>query len=96
MRLEWTRLALQDFNEAQDYIAQDNPLAAQAVAQRIADAARRLLEDPEIGRTGQVAGTRECLVTRTSHLLVYRVNGDVIEILRVWHSRQDWQSPPAG
>jgi len=66
------------------------------VAQRIADAARRLLENPEIGRTGQVAGTREWLVTRTSHLLVYRVNGDVIEILRVWHSGRDWQRQPSG
>jgi toxin ParE1/3/4 len=58
-------LALQDFDEAQDYIAKDNPLAAQAMAQRIADAARRLLDNPEIGRPGHVAGTREWIVTRT-------------------------------
>jgi len=62
-------LALQDFDEAQDYIAKDNPLAAKAVAQRIADAARGLLDNPEIGRPGHIAGTREWVMTRTPHLL---------------------------
>lgn len=87
-------MALQDFDEAQDHIAEDNPLAAQAVAQRIADAVRRLCDHPEIGRPGHAAGTREWAVTRTSHLLIYRINGDVIEILLVWHGRQDWQNQP--
>ncbi|MGH8631179.1 MAG: type II toxin-antitoxin system RelE/ParE family toxin [Burkholderiales bacterium] len=87
-------MALQDFDEAQGYIAQDNPLAAQAVAQRIADAAKRLTENPEIGRPGHVPGTREWVVTRTPHLLVYRINGQTLEILRVWHGRRDWQNQP--
>lgn len=88
-------MALQDFDEAQDYIAKDSPLAAQAVAQRIADAAKNLIENPELGRPGHVPGTREWVVTRTPHLLVYRINGDTLEILRVWHGRQDWQNQPA-
>lgn len=92
MRLEWTRLALRDFDEAQNYIAQDNPVAAQAVAQRIADAARQLLNNPQIGRAGHVAGTREWTVSRTPYVIVYRVTGSVVEILRVWHGRRDWQN----
>lgn len=89
-------MALQDFEEAQDYIAQDNPLAAQAVAQRIADASRRLIEHPEIGRPGHVPGTREWVVSRTPYLLVYRINPakQALEILRVWHSSRDWQNLP--
>lgn len=89
-------MALQDFEEAQDYIAQDNPLAAQAVAQRIADASRQLIDHPEIGRPGHVPGTRESVVSRTPYLLVYRINlaRQALEILRVWHSSRDWQNLP--
>lgn len=89
-------MALQDFEEAQDYIAQDNPLAAQAVAQRIADASRQLIDHPEIGRPGHVPGTREWVVSRTPYLLVYRINlaRQALEILRVWHSSRDWQNLP--
>ena len=62
MKLRWTRLALADFLDAQEYIAQDSPLAAQAVAQRIDEAARGLLDHPQIGRPGHVEGTRERVV----------------------------------
>jgi toxin ParE1/3/4 len=95
LRLEWTRLALRDFCGAQDYIAQDNPIAAQAVAQRIADAARQLLDNPQMGRAGHVTGTREWAVKRTPYLIVYRVKGSVLEILRLWHGRRDWKNEPA-
>jgi toxin ParE1/3/4 len=89
-------LALADFLEAQDYIAKDNLLAAQAVAQRIDDAALGLLEHPGIGRPGQVEGTRERMVSNTPYLIVYRVRGQEIELLRIWHGRQDWQNQPPG
>jgi toxin ParE1/3/4 len=91
LKLRWTRLALTDFLEAQEYIAKDNPLAAQAIAQRIDEAARELLIHPSIGRLGQLDGTRERVVSRTPYLIVYRVAGDEIELLRVWHGRRDWQ-----
>lgn len=92
MKLRWTRLALADFLEAQDYIAQENPLAAQAMAQRIDEAVRGLLDHPRIGRSGQVEGTRELVISRTPYLIIYRLRGDDIELLRVWHGRQDWHS----
>lgn len=95
MKLAWTRLALRDFSEAQDYIARENPLAAQAVAQRIADAAPHLLDNPQRGRAGHVFGTREWTIPRTPYLIVYRVNGTVLEIVRVWHGRRDWQNETA-
>jgi addiction module RelE/StbE family toxin len=88
-------LALADFLDAQEYIAQDSPLAAQAVAQRIDEAARGLLDHPHIGRPGHVEGTRERVVSRTPYLIVYRVRGQEIELLRIWHGNQDWQNQPA-
>ena len=96
MKLRWTRPALLDLTETQDYIARDNPLAAQVIGQRIADAAQRLLQQPYIGRPGHVAGTRELVVDRSPYLIIYRIVGDDIELLRVWHGRRNWQDAVPG
>lgn len=96
LKLRWTRPALADLVEAQNYIARDNPAAAEAVAQRVWDAAKRLCDNPEIGRQGHVQGTREWPVSQTPYLIVYRVKNDAVEILRVWHGRRNWQNNPTG
>jgi addiction module RelE/StbE family toxin len=94
LKVRWTRPALNDLLEAQTYIAQHHPQAAQAVAQRLWDAARGLVDHPQIGRPGHAAGTREWAVPNTPYLIVYRLRHDTIEILRLWHGRRDWQSEP--
>ena len=91
LNLRWTRPALADFIEAQAYVAHENPSAARALAQRLWDAARGLQDNPEIGRTGHVTGTREWVVTQTPYLIVYRIAGDAVEILRLWHTKQNWK-----
>jgi len=93
LKLKWTRRALLQFADAQAYIAQDNPLAAKAVATRIAQATRQLLDHPRIGRTGRVPQTREWVVSRTPYLLVYAVDAQAITILRVLHGKQYWPGP---
>ena len=55
----------------------DEPRVMQAVA--------LLEEQPGLGRPGRVPGTRELLVPRTRYLVPYRVRGQTIEILRVFH-----------
>jgi toxin ParE1/3/4 len=96
LKLRWTRPALADLVEAQNYIARDNPAAAEAVAQRVWDAAKRLCDNPEIGRQGHDQGTREWPVSQTPYLIVYRVKNDAVKILRVWHGRRNWQNNPTG
>ncbi len=92
MKVEWTRPALSDLIEAQAHIAKENQKAAKIVAHKVWDASLQLANNPEIGRTGHVDGTREWVVGQTPYLIVYRVNKNQIEILRVWHSRLKWQS----
>ena len=94
MKLRWTRPALADLIDAHDYIARYNPTAAQSIAQKIWDAAEALCDHPEAGRRGHVEGTREWVVTDTPYLIVYRVKGDELQILRVWHGRRNWQNNP--
>jgi toxin ParE1/3/4 len=83
LNLRWTRPALADLVEAQNYIARDNPSAAETVARRVWDAGERLCENPDIGREGHVEGTREWMVNQTPYLIVYRVRNQLVEILRV-------------
>lgn len=64
------------------------------MAQRLWDAARGLADHPQIGRPGHAAGTREWIVRRTPYLIVYRVRAETLEILRLWHTKRDWQSEP--
>ena len=90
MLLKWSIKALIDFDEAQAYIARENPFAAQTVADRIWQTSLHLTDTPHIGRPGVEPGTRHWVVRRTPYLLVYRVTDRHVEILRVWHGRRDW------
>ena len=84
MKVEWAHPALADLIEAQIYIAQENPKAAKNVAQKVWDASQKLADNPEMGRTGNVDGTREWIVGQTPYLIVYRVKDERIEILRIF------------
>ncbi|MBS0432957.1 MAG: type II toxin-antitoxin system RelE/ParE family toxin [Proteobacteria bacterium] len=89
LRLEWTTPAADQLEAAQAYYFELNPAATRLLAGRIVEAGKRLREHPEIGRFGLRAGTREWVVSRTPYLLVYRVQGDAVQILHVWHAAQD-------
>jgi toxin ParE1/3/4 len=41
---------------------------------------------PDRGRSGRIAGTREFVIA--PFILVYRIKA--VEILRIYHSAQDW------
>lgn len=90
LKLKWTRRALEQLVEAQDYIAQDNPSAARQVGERIAEATRLLLTQPRMGHRGRVAGSHEWIVRRTPYFLVYKLEDDELMILRVIHGKQHW------
>jgi addiction module RelE/StbE family toxin len=73
MHLEWARPALRDIKEAGDFIASDNPRAAERMAARIQEAVEYLVEHPNMGRPGRVSATRELVVSGTPFIVVYRV-----------------------
>lgn len=86
MRVRWLRKALRNLDEEATYVAADDPAAARLVVRRVLDAVAQLQEQPGIGRPGRVPGTRELVVLKTRYLVPYRVRGDVVEILRVFHT----------
>ena len=40
------------------------------------------------GRPGRIDGTRE--LVRAPYIIVYRVRSEAVEILRIYHSAQNW------
>ena len=86
MRLRWLRQALRNLDDEANFIAVDDPVAARLVVKRVLDAVALLPAQQGLGRPGRVAGTRELVVLKTRYLVPYRVRGDVIEVLRVFHT----------
>ncbi|MEW6133401.1 MAG: type II toxin-antitoxin system RelE/ParE family toxin [Pseudomonadota bacterium] len=76
-----------DLQRILDYIAQDDPQAAKALAAGFRQTAEHLTSHPFIGRRGDLEGTRELILHR-NYLLTYRVSSEVVEILQIWHVAQ--------
>ena len=86
MRVRWLRTALRNLDAEAAFIAEDDPAAARLVVQRVLAAVAMLAVQPALGRPGRVPNTRELVVPRTRYIVPYRVRGDTIEILRVFHT----------
>lgn len=86
MQVKWLRKALRNLDEEATFIAADDPRAAQLVVERVLNAVEMLASRPALGRPGRVSGTRELVVAKTRYLIPYRVRGDVVEVLRVFHT----------
>jgi plasmid stabilization system protein ParE len=86
MRVRWLRKALSNLDDEATYIAVDDGAAARLVVKRVLDAVSMLAEQPGLGRPGRVPGTRELIVAKTRHIVPYRVRGEAVEILRVFHT----------
>jgi toxin ParE1/3/4 len=90
VKVRWPRPALANLDAIGDWIAADNPMAAEAMLRRIHGAAEGLREQPEMGRPGRVENTRELVVAGTSYIVAYRVGPDSVDVLAVFHARRRW------
>ncbi|MCS3453298.1 addiction module RelE/StbE family toxin [Bradyrhizobium elkanii] len=83
-----SRFALSDRDDIFSYIEAENPRAAVHVDEQIADAARRLLDFPDSGRPGRVAGTRELVIPRAPYVAAYFVDGETVRICACFTARR--------
>ena len=60
------------------------------VSERIPRAVDLLQTHLEIGRPGRVLGTRELIVPDTPYIIPYRVRGERLELISVFHGRRKW------
>lgn len=90
MKIIWSPQAREDLRGIFLYIAEDNPHTAAAFQSQLKGGIVFLKENPHIGRPGRVPGTRELIIANTPSTVPYRVRGDRLEILRIYHGARKW------
>jgi addiction module RelE/StbE family toxin len=92
MHITWMPQALDDLEDFGAYVACDSKRAAGVAVLAVLGSVKRLALFPASGRPGRVAGTRELVVPHTPLVIPYRVKGELIQILRVQHTSQEWRT----
>lgn len=90
MIVVWAPRAIAHLTQLRAFIAHENPGAADRMATALLSAVDRLADLPNIGRPGRVPGSRELVVSGTPYVIPYRVRGERLEIIAVFHGRQRW------
>ncbi|MBU0656399.1 MAG: type II toxin-antitoxin system RelE/ParE family toxin [Gammaproteobacteria bacterium] len=90
MKLRFTPNAVADIDSVYDYIAADDPVAAQTVLLRIGQLVDQLPAHPMLGRKGRVDGTRELIVPNTPFIAVYEIEEPYLNILAIIHTSRRW------
>ena len=90
MGVRWSTKAAEDLARIVERIQDDNPAAAQRVAQTIFDGVASLREMPNRGRMGRVEHTRELVFSPWPYIAVYEIIDGRVQILRIRHAAQNW------
>lgn len=90
MKIYFTDPANADLKSIENYIREDNPIAAVSTVQCIVDSIKRLSLFPSMGRLGRSANTRELIISGTPYIVKYQLRQDRIIILRVLHAAREW------
>jgi addiction module RelE/StbE family toxin len=91
VKIIWSPQAIEDRIQTYAYISEYDEDAAERMDRIFIHKAKSLLDFPEMGKPGRVAGTRE-FVAHKHYLLVYRLRCDAVEIATVLHTSRQW--PP--
>jgi toxin ParE1/3/4 len=89
MKLRWSETARAELRSITRYISNCSPTGARTVNNAVREALSAALRYPEGFREGRITGTRE-IVAHPNYIVVYRIEGDVIVVLAVLHSRQQY------
>ena len=86
--LEWARAARDAFAASIDFIASEDPRAAQLVVERVQDALGLIQAHPKIGKVAGLRGRRMFPIPNTGHIINYRETRSPIRVLRWYRSKQ--------
>ena len=89
MRIQWSPLAVDRVSEIADYIARDNPLAADKWARSVFDRVKQVEDFSESGRYVPEISRKDIReLVYGNYRIIYRVEAKVVSILTVRHVRQ--------
>lgn len=87
-RLEWTRRAAQAYHATIARVAEDDPLTAQLLQERVERALSLIQLQPGMGTPALRRGERRFPVPNTGHVINYRVLRHAIRIVLWYRARQ--------
>lgn len=79
----------EDLLDIWNYIAQNDPAAADRTIDRIEQRWLQLLDQPFSGMGREDIGRGVRQLTAGPYLILYRVSGNIIDIVRILHGRRD-------
>lgn len=88
MRVRWLRKAIKNLDAEADYVAEENATAAAEMFVYVKAQVDALADFPATGRPGRVPNTRELVIDKYPFVVPYRVVGDELHVLRVFHTRR--------
>lgn len=90
MRVRWSPDAAEDLASIYRYQKAAWPARAQTTVTALYSAIMSLPGAPHKGRPGRNPGTRELVISPMPYLIVYRVEREAIQIVRIRHASQGW------
>ncbi|WP_375382703.1 type II toxin-antitoxin system RelE/ParE family toxin [uncultured Sphingomonas sp.] len=89
MRIRRLPRAIRDVDDIWLHIAADDPAAATRLVERLATGVARLSDFPESGPARPEIGTGARSLVVGGYLVLYRVNGECVDIVRVIHGARE-------
>lgn len=89
----WSTQARDQFVATLRHIAEENPLVAEKVRQRVQKSIGLLCGSPDMGVPAPKAGVRTYAVPNTGHSFDYRLVRDQLRIQRWYRQRQKTSTP---
>jgi toxin ParE1/3/4 len=90
MEVIWAASALADLKRVYLHILESNPSAAASALETIQDSCLSLGSLPDRGRISRIRARRELVFQSLPYIAVYLISKQRVEILRIFHSAQDW------
>lgn len=81
--------AARDLDAIVEYIALDNPVAAEKTYLDIVRTVGHLSAFPALGRPGRFPETRELSIPNLPYLVIYEVGEEAVTVLAVFHTSRD-------
>ena len=94
LQIKVARDAQAQIEEAAAWWTQNRPLAPGAVRQDLERILGLLAVDPAIGARAKrvkLQGVRRVTLSRIRYYIYYRVSGDALEVLALWHTSRERQ-----
>ena len=87
MKLEFSESAVHDLVRLREFIAKNNPQAAERVSLRLRQAIAKLVLHPDIGHgVLEIENVRELIAGK--YVVRYIIESDTLFVLRIWHGKE--------